>query len=67
MNRPGMSGDSISLARMESCQVVGRGGTRWKLRERATLNAGDQPPAEIPHQKVSGHPGAVQAAYDGGQ
>ena len=31
-----------------------------ELRERATLNAGDQPPAEIPYQKVSGHPGAVQ-------
>jgi hypothetical protein len=30
-------------------------------RERATLNAGDQPPAEMRYQKVSGHPGAVHA------
>jgi hypothetical protein len=30
-----------------------------ELRERATLNAGDQPPTEIPYQKVSGHPGAA--------
>ncbi len=35
-----------------------------ELRERATLNAGDQPPAAIRYQKVSGHPGAVHTTSE---
>ena len=33
--------------------------SNWRLL--ITLNAGDQPPAETPYQKVSGHPEAVHA------
>jgi hypothetical protein len=35
-----------------------------ELRERATLNAGDQPPAEIPYQKVSGHAGGSRYSFE---
>ncbi len=55
------------LERMGSCQVVHRGGTRRSCvsgrsnsRLPTTLNARDQPPAEVSDQRVSGLTGAVQ-------